>query len=75
MKLFHFKEAKKCALYINKLRPDFIKGYVFLGQSVYFKKEATYEEIEDTLKTIKNAFNLATKQEDINNLTKIEELL
>lgn len=49
MKLYHFKEARKCADYILKLKPDYPLAYVLIGNSVYYNKSATYSQIKETL--------------------------
>lgn len=46
MKLYHFKEARKCAKYMISLKQDFVKGYVLLGQATLFNKQATYFHID-----------------------------
>lgn len=52
MKLYHFKEAKKCAHYIKYLKEDYPLGFLFIGQSTYYNRDATLEEIKYTKKII-----------------------
>jgi len=49
MKLGHYKEAKKCAQYIRKLVPDYIKAYLLDCQCVYFNQAATIPEIKKAI--------------------------
>ena len=46
------KEAKKSALYIRKLKPEYPLGYVLIGQSTFYNKNAEYTEIRDTLNIV-----------------------
>ena len=49
MRLFHFKEARRCAEYIKFLVPDYSKSFLFLGQIAFYDKNAKISDIETAL--------------------------
>ena len=49
MKLGHYKEATRCALYIKGLMPDYLKSYLLVAQIPYFNSAATIREVRAAL--------------------------
>jgi hypothetical protein len=49
MKLGHYKEATRCALYIKGLMPDYLKSYLLIAQIPYFNSAATIREVRAAL--------------------------
>ncbi len=45
MKMFHFKEARSCAEYMMKIKPDYSNSKVLLAQVTYYDAFATIPEV------------------------------
>lgn len=49
MKLGHYKEATRVALYIKGLMPDYLKTYLLIAQIPYFNNAATIRDVRAAL--------------------------
>jgi hypothetical protein len=75
MRLFHFKEATKCANYILKIKPDYLKAYCLLGYSCYYSKNQEIEDINATLQRVKEGFKYIETPKEEKDIKRIVEQL